>query len=164
MECLIVIDLQKGFLNANNEHIVPLIQKLVENYQKGPIIVTKYLNNDKRIEELIDYHELKGQPETDLAFNLEKYASYIIEKNIYSAITEDMRKILLAENIDTAYIVGISTDCCVLKTVLDLVEMKIRPIVLTDYCAASKKIYHEEGLKLLKRLIGENNLKKEMEK
>ncbi len=159
MECLIVVDLQKGFINDSNKQIVPLIEDLVKNYHEGPIIVTKYLNNDKKIEELIDYHDLKDKPDIDLVFNLENYATYVIEKNIYSAITEEMRKILLKENIDLAYIVGVSTDCCVLKTALDLMEMKIRPIVLTDYCASSQRIYHEEGLNLLKRLIGEKNLK-----
>lgn len=162
MECLMIIDLQEGFLNTENEHIVPLINELVKNYKKGIIMATKYVNDDPKLEELFDYHKLKTETETKLAIPLEKYAKYVCYKNIYSAITSEVKEILEKEKITQVYLAGISTDCCILKTALDLVEMKIKPIVLTKYCASSRREYHENGVNLLKRLIGEKQIKEDI--
>lgn len=159
-ECLMIIDVQKGGINSENQEIVPLINDLVKRFS-GLIIATQYQNNDPVLENLLAYHKLKAVPETDLAFNTDK-VNYICSKNIYSALTDEVKEILKKEKISQVYVAGMSTDCCILKTVLDLVEVKIKPIILTKYCAASQKIYHEQGLELLKRLIGKEQFKEDI--
>lgn len=51
---------------------------------------------------------------------------------------------------------GIDTDCCVMKTALDLFEIGIKPIVLSHYCASTGgNNIHLAALDMLKRNIGE---------
>lgn len=163
-ECLLVIDVQKGFINASNEYILPLIENLLQNYHEGPIIATKYINNDALLEKWSKYHAVKAENETAYAFNITKYTNLIWEKNTYSALTVELKEYLQKEQIQTVYLVGLSTDCCILKTALDLFEAKIRPVVVSKYCAASHPEYHLEGLKLLKRLIGDAQVIEDIER
>lgn len=163
-ECLLVIDVQKGFINASNEYILPLIENLLQNYHDGPIIATKYINNDVILEKWSDYHNLKEEKETAYAFDITKYADLVLKKNTYSALTVELKDYLTKAQIETVYLVGLSTDCCILKTALDLFEAKIRPVVVSKYCAASHPEYHLEGLKLLKRLIGDAQVIEDIER
>ena len=162
MEALMVVDCQKGFINKENEEVVPLIKELVTHYQ-GLIIATKYINNDKILENWIDYHECKTSPEIDLIDFIEENSDYIFLKNIYSGITAEVKALLRNKNITKIYLVGFSTDCCILKTALDLLELHIEPIILPNYCGASKKSYHEAGLKLLSRLLGKKQFQDKIE-
>lgn len=160
MEALMVIDIQNGFITKENNYIIEPAKEFIKSYHNGPIIVTKYINNGGPVEEWDDYHQMKTAPDTDLIPGIAEYADYIFDKNYYTSITDEVKALIASKNIDTIYLIGISTDCCVLKTALDLFEMGIRPIVLEDLCGSSKKKYHEEGLSILKRNIGENQVQK----
>lgn len=57
------------------------------------------------------------------------------------------------------YLVGIDTDCCVLKTATDLFERGIRPIVLEHYCASNGgEDSHKAALRVMERTIGRNQI------
>jgi nicotinamidase-related amidase len=57
--------------------------------------------------------------------------------------------------ISEVFLCGIETDCCVLKTAVDLFEHHYRPVVLSSACASrAGKENHEAGLKILRRMIG----------
>lgn len=159
MKCLLVVDLQKGFISLDAKHIVPLIEELIPYFKKDAIIASKYVNDDEYREKWSNFHEVKDKPDTDLLLNLESIANLVVEKSTYTAITDEVKLFLKEKNIKEVYLVGIATDCCVLKSALDLFDMDIRPIVLTSYCAASKVEYHNQGIDILKRLIGEEQVK-----
>lgn len=160
MEALMVIDVQNGFITEENAYLKKRILNFVKEYKRGPIIITKYINNGGPIEEFDGYHKMKDSWETDLIPGLEEYGNYIFTKNTYTSITPEVKKFLVSKKINKVYLIGISTDCCVLKTALDLFEMGIRPIILEDLCGSSKKKYHKEGLSILKRNLGENQVQK----
>ena len=57
------------------------------------------------------------------------------------------------------FICGIDTDCCVLTTAVNLFEVGIRPIVLTQYCASNGgESSHQAALTCMGRLIGSHHL------
>ncbi|WP_458408341.1 cysteine hydrolase family protein [Anaerotignum sp.] len=159
MDCLLVIDVQNGFVSESTEHIVPEIVALMDAFE-GVSIATKFVNQDNSpYERFMEWDALKTSPEIDLLPEVEKRADIVIEKPGYTACTEEVMQYLSENKIDTAYLVGIDTDCCVLKTAADLFEYGIRPVVLADYCASSGgKVSHDAGLLVLERTIGEKQI------
>lgn len=60
---------------------------------------------------------------------------------------------------DEIHIYGFDTDACVYKTAMDLIENGIRPIILKDFCFSETQEFHYAGICLLKRNIGDKNIK-----
>lgn len=159
MKCLFVIDVQNGFVSERTKHVVPRIRELAEAFE-GVVIATKFVNNEHSpYENYMGWKRLKESPETDVLPEIEKTADYVIEKNIYSACVDEVMQIIDSQKIDKAYVVGIDTDCCVLKTATDLFERNIRPIVLLDYCASNGgEDSHRAAIRVMERTIGKNQI------
>ena len=67
---------------------------------------------------------------------------------------------LRVRNVASACVCGVDTDQCVLMTATDLLQHDIVPIVLEDLCAsAAGPQYHQAGLFLLRRLIGNEQVR-----
>ena len=79
-----------------------------------------------------------------------------MDKNIYSAFSEQLKKYISDNKIDNIYLCGIDTECCILKTAFDLFEKGYNVYVLKDYCACTHgKIRHNNAIEILKRNIGD---------
>ncbi len=66
---------------------------------------------------------------------------------------------LRKHHIEKVFIAGIDIDMCVLKIAMDLFDMGIEPIVLTDCCASTAGLQaHLAGLAVLSRNIGADRL------
>ena len=159
MNCLFVIDVQNGFVCESTEHIVPEILSLMDGFE-GTVIATKFVNQDgSAYERFMDWNDLKTSPEIDLIPAVEEKADMVVEKEGYTACTAEMMAYLRENDVDTVYLVGIDTDCCVLKTAADLFEYGIRPVVLADYCASNGgKASHDAGILVLERTVGEKQI------
>ena len=80
----------------------------------------------------------------------------VFDKNKYSALTSELKKYIEDNKIDNIYLCGIDTECCILKTALDLFEDKYNVYVLKNYCACTHgEIRHNNAIEILKRNIGE---------
>ena len=156
MKCLFIIDVQNGFVSDKTEHVVPRILKLMQRFSGQLVIATQYINKEKSaFSEIMHWKGLKDSPDIDLIDGIQKRASNVVKKYTYTACTEEVTKILKKNKITEVYLAGIDTDCCVLKTAIDLFEMNIRPIVLANYCASNGGIEsHESAIKVLNRTIG----------
>ena len=44
MKCLLIIDVQNGFVSAQTEHIVPRLKQLLEEFRNAPVFATKFVN------------------------------------------------------------------------------------------------------------------------
>ena len=74
---------------------------------------------------------------------------------MYSARNEELEEYIANNNIDKIYVCGIDTECCVLKTCLDLFEKEYNVFVLKDYCACTHGVKsHNNAIQILKRCIG----------
>lgn len=160
MKLLFVIDVQNGFVSDKTRDVVPEILTLMDVFKDGLIVSTKFINDENSgFTNIMHWNRLKTAPETDLYEGIEQRSSIVVEKTTYSACTAEVCDIIYKYGIKEAYVSGIDTDCCVLKTAIDLFEMNVRPIVLTGYCASNGGIEsHCAAIKVLERTIGERQL------
>lgn len=159
MKCLLVVDVQEGFITDNTRCLLPKLEKLMCCFD-GLIIATKFINRlNSAFVNILGWNKLMCVPETDLLKFVWERANYIVNKHGYSGYTDDVAWLLRCHGCDEVYVAGIDTDCCVLETAVSAFENNIRPIVLADYCASTGgKESHDAGLKVLKRLIGKRNV------
>jgi len=153
-KCLLIVDVQNGFINKNTKHIPPLIEQI--QYKYDIVFITKFFNRKGSFyRKLIGWDKLtKNSKEFDLAFTPRKDA-IIIEKDIYTCINNLFLSSLSEKNIKQVFICGIDTDICVTKCAVDLFENSIVPIVIQDYCASNAgSEAHINAIKTLKRFIG----------
>ena len=155
---LLVIDVQKDFVNDNTEECVIKINKLINTEKYDFVAFTKFINDENSN----FYKELnyKGcMTEEGRRIVLDTGKNKIFEKRVYSAVNDKLEKYLNDNNIDSVYLCGIDTDACVLKTSLDLFESNINVFVLKDYCMShSGKIFHDNAILMLEKLIGKKSI------
>lgn len=158
---LIMIDNQVGFNTTDKtteigKKIVDLSQKNFFDYQ----IATMYKNDDNLKTNLFtrlqNWHFLKTEPEYKYVDNL-KY-DYTLTKYVYSAVNKEMINKLTELNggkmPKCIFLVGMDTECCVLKTAIDFFEIGVIPILLKNYTASnSGDQATDRGFKLYERLI-----------
>jgi len=155
---LLIIDVQKGFINPSTAHIPELVENL--QHQFTSVMVSRFFNPPGS-----PYRRLMGwerfatrSDDAALAFTPRNDAE-IVDKPVYSALTPQLEDYLSRHGIDEVALCGIATDNCVLKTAVDLFEAGYKPMVIYDACASHGGVQcHEAGLMLLRRLIGEEQV------
>lgn len=156
---LIVVDVQRGFMNEHTDHIRAHIERLQAQF---PVIVaTRYYRRpDSAMNRLLSIEGFeRGSPETELAFT-PRADAIVCEKSEYSCVGHDLVATLRDRGVESAAVCGVDTDQCVLITAADLLQSDIVPIVLEDASAsAAGPQYHDAGLLLLRRLIGNEQVR-----
>lgn len=156
---LLIVDVQKGFINEQTQHIPPLINSIQTSYSH--IIATRFYNEmGSAYRKLLHWHRFdKDSEDFSLAINL-KENTLIVDKNRYSVLTALAVQYLRDNLIDTVHIAGIDTNACVMVAATELFETHhIRPIVLSKYCAShSGEKYHQAALDLIEKLCGREQI------
>lgn len=143
-KALLIIDVQKSSIRDKND--VKNIEKIQAEYEN--VFISQFINKDSPI---IKFLEWEGYENEELAF-VPKSTARVFQKNTYSSIIPEMK---LFNQID---ICGCDTDACVYKTAMDLVEYGIRPVILSQYCWSQEPDFHAQGMALIERNIGKNNI------
>ncbi len=143
-KALLIIDVQASSVTKTD--LIAKIEKLQYSYEH--VFVSKFINKDSPLIPLTGWN---GYENEDLVFQPAPFA-VVFEKNIYSSFIDDLK------NFNEVHLCGFDTDACVYKTAMDLIENGVRPVVLTKLCGSAKERFHQIGLELLKRNIGEDNL------
>lgn len=151
---VLVIDLQKDFINENTIEYVSKIEKLIDSKKYENIVFTKFINS----EDSVWYKKLKYTGCMDnegQEIVIDTKGNKIIEKTVYSALNNELREYIKNNNIKEIYLCGFDTDACVQKTAIDLFENEYEVYVLKDYCMSTGGIELHKGImNNLKRLIG----------
>tara|TARA_Y100000310_G_C20529266_1_gene737621 strand:- start:448 stop:957 length:510 start_codon:yes stop_codon:yes gene_type:complete len=157
---LVVIDMQKGFMNENTKHIIPKIESLIKKNLFDYVLFTQFINtNGSQYEKLLQWSELKNSPQIDIVDELEKYSGNLFKKNYYTSCTEEFVGFLEKNDIKELYFAGVDTNICVTKTSVDIFEKGYIPYILSDYCAShTGPEYHKFALKNLEKFIGEKSI------
>ena len=156
--CLLIIDVQKGFINEYTDHIPKLVENEQNKYKN--IYITQFFNpQDSFYRNLIGWNKMeKGSLDFELAFRPSE-KSILIQKSQYSLIRPTFLNELKNKSVNSIDICGIDTEVCVLKNAVDLIENNIRPRVLTQLCASTAgQEGHEFGIKSLFRFIGKQQV------
>lgn len=160
---LIAIDCQKGFLNGETEQTAQNIKNLVCSDTFDNIVATKFVHEvNSPFSSILSFKKMtQDKEETELIFNRFELTKidYVLEKQLYSCVNDKLLDTLYQLNSELpskVYLCGFDTDACVLKSVLDLFELGIEPIVLKDCCASSGgQQLHESALKILQRNVSD---------
>lgn len=153
-DCLIIVDVQNGFVNAST-HNIP---KAVEAAQRGysHVIATRFYNPPGSLyRSLIGWNRFEaGTDDVDLAFAIRDDA-VVIDKPRYSCVDGALLELLRTWNVCSVDVCGIDTDICVMKTAVDLFEAGIVPCVISELCAShGGPEMHAAALRILRRYIG----------
>ncbi len=162
---LLVVDVQKGFITtpAVND-IKNNIDELIKSNFFDAVISTVYQNyKDSPIIRLMGWDKLLTNDEQQLIGEARYQSDYIIKKNRYSAVNDELMQVLMAvgegQLPECVFVVGVDTECCVLATATDIFELGIRPIVLNKYCGSSSGLAnHKAGLLSMESLVGKCNM------
>ena len=160
---LLVVDVQLGFLNPFTRHIPGRIVRLIERGEHGPILFTRFVNiAGGPYHRFLDWHECAGEPDTNLAPELERFAApdRVFTKPGYAGLSDELADHLRTAGFEQVVLAGIDTDMCVLKVAMDVFDLGIRPIILVDCCASTSGLQsHLAGLAVLARNIGADQLR-----
>lgn len=162
---LIVVDVQNGFVTEHSAHVVPVIVELVKRWQKAgrDVVFTRYINHEGSIfERVMGWSKLQESPEIDIVPELQPLASHalaVIDKRIYTMFTDEGEQLAKDRGWTEAYVCGIDTEVCVLKTAVDAFERDIVPRLVVDASAShSGSEAHEAGLLVAQKMIGRRQL------
>jgi len=164
---ILVVDVQRGFLNDYTRHVPGRVAQLLgrgrgrDRYH--PVYFTRFENPPGGpYRKLLSWDACARPPETDLAPELEPFAAAerVFSKPGYAGLPDALAGVLRDAGVERISVVGIDTDMCVLKVVLDLFDLAIEPVVLVDCCASTAGLQaHLAGLAVLTRNIGATRLR-----
>lgn len=161
---LLVIDMQYGLLRLvpSSSNIVSNIKRLVSEFSFDCVVLTKFVNTPTSpFSTILQWYGMTSTLDCLIHKDIKEMSSIVLEKSTYGVPLSLLENALLAEGISlyndtTLYVVGIDTDACVLKTVLDLFDSNVRVTVVEDCCATSSSYsdVHEYALCIMRRSIG----------
>ena len=155
-DCLVIIDVQKGFLNTETQPLINKIEKLVNSTEFNYVVATRFVNTkDSPHYTLLGWEGLMDAKSQEVVPLVEDVADRVFEKSTNSCFTEEFKEFIAIEGIEKLYFVGLDTDCCVMKSAFDAFDMKLSFKVLTSYCASSGgEDLHNAACKLMLRNLG----------
>ncbi len=156
-DCLLLIDVQRGFVTPETEFVVPRLKELA-GMGFDHIVATKFVNKPSSpFVKHMGWRGMMSAPDTDLLDFVRDAAEGVEEKYGYSAVCQRINDFFHSNGVDTVYIAGMDTDCCVLKNAADFFDLGYDVTVLMWYTASNGG---EESVraarKVLSRMIGEN--------
>ena len=160
MKNIIIVDMQKGFINENNKHIVEKINNYIATNNFDNIFVTKCINDDKSpYTKILNWNGVTKKEEQDIICNTPLRAK-ILTKNCYG-ITNDYIKLFKDLGITEMEICGTDTDACCLAIAFNLFDNNIRPIILSSLCASSSRNneIHNYALEIMRRQFGNDSVR-----
>lgn len=136
MKNLIVVDMQKGFINEHNKHLVDKINKYLSANEFENIFLTQCVNNNQSpYIKILNWNGMLSAEEQMFAINIPKQAK-VITKNCYGVSQKDIEMFKNLE-IGEMEICGTDIDACVLAIGFNLFDNNIKPIFIKDLCATS---------------------------
>lgn len=161
-KALIVIDVQKGFINKLTNKIPSkvrnFIQRNKENYDL--IIFTKYINHkSSNFVKNLHWQGFMKDKQTEIADELKKFVN---SKNLYikdtysSFVNNKLLKHLKSKKIKQVELVGIDTENCVLTFARDAFDREFKVAVFKNLSASHSSLkLHKSALEIIKRNIGD---------
>ena len=158
---LLVVDVQRGFVNESSSAALPAIVDLVNRWQElgGRVVATRFRNSPgSQWVRLLDWPKFIDSSDYELVDELDDADLTVVDKYSYTSLTDEVAD-LLPDPPSPVFVCGIDTDICVTKTAVDLFERGNRPVVITDACAShAGPEAHAAGLATLRRFIGRRQL------
>jgi len=164
MTCLVIIDMQNGFMNEYTRHLPEKIRQFANANHFDCILATRYCNTP----ETPCYRDgwtdcMSHTIDAQLVPEVAGIAGKVFDKHIYSTWTPEFAEFLHHQQFEKLYFCGVNTDCCVLVSVLNCYDRNQECFVIGDLCASTlgDKI-HENALEIIRgNITPERVLKKD---
>lgn len=159
---IIVVDMLKDNLKESDRNpyygegkaIIPNLQRLLaEGRKRGfPIVFAcdSFLEGDFIFKGRMKIHSLRGTQGAEVIDDLKpEPKDIILAKRRFSAFFKtDLDQTLRTLGVDTIVVTGMTTEVCVLMTVMDGLSHDFSAILLEDCSASRKKEFHQGCLSL----------------
>ena len=155
MKNIIIVDMQKGFINDNNSHLIEKINKHLKDNTFQNVIYTKCVySQTSPFVKILNWHGMKHTEEQQIVVDILNNAT-ILKKEGYGLTQEDV-SLIKSKGITEIQICGTDIDACVLAIAFNLFDNGIKPIILKDLCASSSKdnTMYDVALKIMTRQFG----------
>lgn len=157
---LLIIDVQAGFYNAECAPALEEIKRLLAEAPYDLYLATIFENHpESAFVKWMNWSQC--MPGSD-ACNLlvEDSRIKVFKKNTYGSLDQPVLEALQDANIDRVYLCGFDTNMCVFATATQFFDDgRIEPFVLSKACSShSGQEYHEAGLKLMAKAIGQDHI------
>ena len=155
-DALVIIDMQKGFVNEYTNHLPKAIFDFAKNGCFSEIIGFRYVNHEKTPCYIFEGWSkcMEGSEESELAPGISYICNAIFKKDVYSGWNDQLKKYLSKKGIDRVVFVGVNTGCCVLHSAFDAYNDLFETIVVSDLCGStSGQKSHEAALQILSECI-----------
>ena len=145
-DALVIVDVQKGFINEHTKDIPNKILEHLKTYYYEYIVGTRYINDkDTPCYAMGGFFGcMQGTAETEIPEELARHVEHVFDKRQFSCWTQDFRTYVNSRSITKLYFCGINTDCCVMLSAIEAFERKMEFEVLTPLCGC---MFGEEGHK-----------------
>ena len=161
MKNIIIVDMQNGFINQNNNFLVDRINDYLQKNTFDNIIVTKYINNEQSpFVKILNYTSLMTSKEQELAVHIPENNKITIFEKYGYGLTEQMINKLKDLGIEEIEICGTDSDACVMAIAYNLFDSGIKPIILKDMIGSSSKNTKltDYSLQIMARSFGKDNI------
>lgn len=160
ISCLVIIDVQNGFLTNETNNVPDRIKELLSREKFDHIVATKYMNHEgSPCYKQLNWTSLMTKESQALDKYVESISERVFEKDTYSCFTDEFKEYLKKENITDLHFVGIDTDCCVLGSLYDAFDAGYNYKVYLDCCAScGGKKQHDSAVVVMERVFGKQHL------
>src|SRR5205823_5168664 len=110
---LLVVDVQRGFINEFTRHIPARIARLIDTGEYFPVLFTLFVNSpESPYHRLLDWHACTGPPDTELVPELASHAvaGSVFEKRGLTGVPDALAERLRNDRVEEVTLVGIDTD------------------------------------------------------
>lgn len=155
---LLVIDLQKSFVNKQTKKLPSKIDKLIDSNKYDYVVFTRFINDQKSLwVKKLNFKGCITEKDKQIVIDTKDYK--VLDKNVYTAFNSELQTYIKNKKINQIYLCGLDTDACVYKTAVDLFENNYDVYILKNYCMSNAgRKTHRYAIKNLKRLIGDNSI------
>lgn len=160
-KALIIIDVQKGFVNKLTAGVVKKIRNyIIKNKDKYDLVAfTKYVNyKDSNFVKNLDWYGFMSNEETDIVDQLKEFVNdnNLFVKYTYSSFVDNkLLNLLKKHKIEQVEIAGFDTENCVLTFARDAFDRGLSVVVFKKLSAShSNPKLHRAALEIIKDNIG----------
>jgi len=159
---IIVVDMLKDNLRESSRNpyygtaraIIPNLQRgLEESRKRGfPIVFAcdSFLEGDFIFRGRMKVHSLRGTKGSEVVDDLQRATTDIVlpKRRFSASFKTDLDQTLRTLDVDTIVVTGVTTEVCVLMTLMDGLCHDFSAILLEDCCASRSKEFHQGCLGL----------------
>jgi len=161
-KALIIIDVQKGFINKITKKIPLKIRNFILK-NKGSyrlIVFTRYINNkNSNFYKILNWKEWMNDEQTAIVDELQEFVNSenLYKKDTYGSFVDNkLLKYLRKNKIKQVELAGFDTENCVLTFARDALDRGFKIKVLKNLSAShSNPKLHKSALEIIKKNIGD---------